>query len=243
MCFEGRRNSTTKKTTEQFKKELEIINPNIEVLGEYINALTQILCKCKIDGYKWTPIPSNLLNKNSGCPMCSGLVKKTTEQFIKELEKINPNIEVLGKYINSKTPIACRCKIDRYEWKNTPSHLLGGQGCPKCNNSKGEKAIEKYLDEHNIEFIPQYKFDNCKFYKELPFDFYLPNENITIEYDGEQHFKIVEHFGGLDKFVITKIRDTIKTIYCKDNNIRLIRIPYWEFDNIEKILDKLLDRK
>ena len=80
-------------------------------------------------------------------------------------------------------------------------------------------------------------------HRELPFDFYIPDLNITIEYDGRQHYEIIDYFGGLDGFIDTKIRDTIKTIYCKENNIKLIRIPYWDFDKIEKILEKELKVK
>ena len=97
------------------------------------------------------------------------------------------------------------------------------------------------MNKFNISYIPQYKFDDCRFYRTLPFDFYLPKYNICIEYDGQQHYEIVEHFGGFDKFVDTKIRDTIKSEYCKKNNIKLIRIPYWELDNIEKIIVNKLE--
>ena len=92
----------------------------------------------------------------------------------------------------------------------------------------------------------QYKFKDCKCSRCLPFDFYLPDYNILVEYDGEQHYYPVS-FGGinddksLDRFIITKIHDTIKTIYAKNNNIKLIRIPYYEFDNIEKILIRELN--
>ena len=61
---------------------------------------------------------------------------------------------------------------------------------------------------------------------------------VCIEYDGIQHFEPIERFGGKEEFSRTKIRDNIKTQYCKDNNIKLIRIPYWDFDNIEMILKK-----
>ena len=70
----------------------------------------------------------------------------------------------------------------------------------------------------------------------MPFDFYLPDYNLLIEFDGIQHYEIRGHFGGYDGFVDTKIRDTIKNIYCKDNNIDLLRIPYWDYKNIENIL-------
>ena len=82
----------------------------------------------------------------------------------------------------------------------------------------------------------QYKFKDCKVYKELPFDCYLSRYNCCIEFDGRQHYEIVSAFGGVNAFIDTKIRDIIKTEYCKKNNIKLIRIPYWEIDNIDRIL-------
>ena len=75
----------------------------------------------------------------------------------------------------------------------------------------------------------------------MPFDFYLPDYNTCIEYDGELHYKAVDYFGGDDALMNTKCRDEIKTQYCKENNIKLIRIPYWEFDNIEEILNRELE--
>ena len=111
--------------------------------------------------------------------------------------------------------------------------------CPYCNNSKGEKRVLEILNKLNIDCIPQYRFKDCKFKNTLPFDFYLPKYNICIEFDGEQHYKIKECFGGLDEFINIKIRDTIKNEYCKNNNIKLIRIPYWEFDGIENIITNI----
>jgi len=119
-----------------------------------------------------------------------------------------------------------------------PANHLKGVGCPKCQNSKGENSIEKHLKENNIQFENQKTFSDCKHILLLPFDFYLPKHNICIEYDGEQHHKSIKHFGGDKKFQRTKYNDKIKTEYCKQNNIQLIRIPYTEFKNIESILNK-----
>ena len=229
-----------RKTTEEFINELKQINDDIEVLGEYINDKTKIKVRCKKDGHEWKATPNNLLS-GYGCPKCSGNIRnKTTEEFINELKQINDNIEILGEYVNNSTKIKVRCKKDGHEWKATPNNLLSGYGCPKCNASKGEKRVAKYLDSKNIEYKSQYKFNNCKSKHKLPFDFYIPNLNIAIEYDGRQHYEIIDYFDGLDGFIDTKVRDTIKTVYCKENNIKLIRIPYWDFDNIEKILEKEL---
>ena len=250
MCYNNRRGNSLRKTHEEFIKELAEINPNIEILGGYINTMTKILCKCKIDNHIWESIPSDLLNSYYGCPKCANRhrndgLRKTHEEFIKELAEINPNIEVLGKYVNNITKILCKCKIDNHIWESIPTNLLRGKGCSKCNSSKGEKAIVEYLERRNIENISQYKFEGCKFKYTLPFDFYIPRFNVAIEYDGRDHYEIFTRSNNetyeeaIDRFIDRKIRDTIKTIYCKENNIKLIRIPYWEFDNIENILDKI----
>lgn len=97
--------------------------------------------------------------------------------------------------------------------------------------SNGELSIEYVLNSIPIKFIKQYKFNDCKYKRKLPFDFYLPELNTCIEYDGEQHFE--PRFGN-SEFKKTKIRDEIKTNYCLSNNIRLIRISY--LDNIEDCL-------
>jgi len=117
-------------------------------------------------------------------------------------------------------------------------HLSKKSGCPKCKLSKGELKIEEFLKSKKIEYIPQYKFDDCKYIRDLVFDFYLPKENICIEYDGILHFKCVDFFGGEDNLTKTKIRDKIKTQYCKINKINLIRIKFNQFDNIDEILNK-----
>lgn len=235
-------------THEEFIKKFYVKNKsaeNIEILGEYINNRTKIKCKCKIDGYGWEARPNDLLS-GRGCPKCGGNAKKTTEEFKQEIKEINDNIEILGKYTNDRTKIKVRCKIDGYEWEAIPNNLLGGQGCPKCNESKGEKRIAKYLDSRNIEYKREHKFDDCRSKKKLPFDFYIPSLNIAVEYDGEYHYMIITrgkndtYEKAFNRFVEGKIRDTIKTIYCKENNIKLIRIPYWDFDRIEEILEKEL---
>ena len=94
------------------------------------------------------------------------------------------------------------------------------------------------MENNNINYIPQKRFKDCKDNKPLPFDFYLPILNICIEYDGEQHFKSKEHFGGEQGFLTRQKHDQIKTDYCKNNNIPLLRISYK--DNIEEKLNNFL---
>lgn len=112
--------------------------------------------------------------------------------------------------------------------------------CGTCSRRKssGELIIENYLTKNNIQFIPQHRYSDCKDKKELPFDFYLPDYNTIIEFDGQLHY--VPRYGE-EKLKNTQYHDEIKNQYCKDNNIKLIRIPYWEGRNIEEILTKELN--
>ena len=245
-CDKLNRGNKLRKTHKQFVEEINKINPNIEILEEYKNNNTKIRCRCKLDGYEWSTRPRQLLSGN-GCHKCwesknRTIQAKNHKQFINEMKYINPNIIILTEYKNSYTHVKCKCNIDKYEWESTPTHLLNGRGCPKCNESEGERNICKILNKYNIEYKREYIYNDCKFYNVLPFDFYLPQYNTLIEYDGKQHFEIIDFFGGYDRFVTQIIRDTIKNIYCKDNNIKLIRIPYYE-DNIEEILVKELNLK
>ena len=93
-----------------------------------------------------------------------------------------------------------------------------------------------FLLNNNIIFVYQKTFSNCKFKRNLVFDFYLPEQNICIEYDGAQHFKINKHFGGIESLKLQQKKDEIKNEYCKNNNINLIRIKYNE--NVENELNK-----
>ena len=238
------------KTHEEFIKEMKEINPNIEILGEYVNKRTKIKCKCKIDNHIWYATPNNLLYNNSGCPKCVGKIRnKTTEYFIQELQEINDDIEILGEYKGALAKIKCRCKIDGYEWYTTPSDLLNhNTGCPKCSSSKGEKRIAKYLDSKNIKYIhDEYYFKDLKGVNNgiLRPDFIIENLKIWIEYDGEQHFRVVDFSNKNEElakkqFKIIQENDRLKNEYAKKHNWKIIRIPYWDFDRIEEILDKEL---
>ena len=163
------------KTHEQFIKELHIVNPDIEVLGTYINSQTKIKCKCKKDGYEWEAKPNDLLNGH-GCRVCgyyivSDKLAKTHEQFMQEFYEKNKyaqDIEILDTYINDSTKLKCKCKIDGYEWKVRAGSLLKGHGCPICgfkrtkeNMTKTheqfmEKFYEKNIHAQDIEILGTY---------------------------------------------------------------------------------------
>ena len=178
------------------------------------------------------------------CPKCGKIhmaeKKKFTYEYVKDYIE-NEGYQLLSKeYINGSEKIEIRCPKG-HTFKMRFHNFNQGQRCSICRTSKGEEEIFKFLKYNNIKCERQYKFKDCKYKKRLPFDFYLPDYNICIEFDGEQHYRIGGFSGDIWDFVDIKIRDTIKTVYCENNNIKLLRIPYCEFNDIENILkEKLL---
>lgn len=215
----------------------------IELLEEYNGMDKPILVQCKICGNQYKVSARNLA-AGSQCMLCFGNPTKTHEQFAQELKEINPHLEILSTYINTKTPIQIKCIKCGYKGEVTPNAVLQSPGyCPNCNRSKGELKIAQWLSDKNIKFISQYTFSDCIDKLPLPFDFYLEDYNICIEFDGRQHYDINTGF-GMDKvqqeqnYQKIQYHDNIKTDYCKNKNIKLIRIPYWDYQNIDSILQK-----
>jgi len=202
-----------------------------------LESLSLIKVICPTHGEFTQRISSHI--DGSGCKRCADdLRRKKLGDFIFSAKKIHNNKydydEV--KYTNTSSKVKIKCSIHGY-FNQRPKQHLRGEGCPSCNESKGEKEISVYLDNKSINYHREFKFDDCKNINSLKFDFYLPDHNLCIEYDGKQHFESMDIFGGDIEFEKRKINDRIKDDYCSKNKIRLIRISY--SDNIFKILCNL----
>ncbi|HJI48865.1 MAG TPA: hypothetical protein OIL97_04875 [Oscillospiraceae bacterium] len=229
-----------KKTSEQFFDEIKSKNPNIDIISNYVNSKTKIKVKCKKCDFVWEVTPNSLLS-GRGCPKCAGTQRKSNEQFLDEMSKKHPTITVIGKYKNNRTKVLCKCNKCGIEFMGIPHAMLDANNdCPNCKASTGERKIRDWLDKNNIQYVREYCFENCKDVRALPFDFYIENIKTVIEYDGVQHYKPNDFFGGNNTFEITQKHDKIKNTYCKEHNINLLRIPYYEFDNIDTILNNHL---
>lgn len=121
-----------KKNTIEFIAKLNLINPNIAVIGEYTGSANKIDVKCKKCGHEWTPTANSITTQRTGCPKCAGNYKLTHEEFVDRLKKISPHIIIKNKYQNSKTQIESECALCGYAWITTASALLSGSGCAKC---------------------------------------------------------------------------------------------------------------
>jgi len=198
---------------------------------------------------------NNILHHKHPCRFCAAEAiskanKITNEEFVekfKSSEKYN-EFTLLGKYISSNTNIKVKCKKCGYEFSLRPDHIIESCRCLVCNpKSLGEQIISELLDSFNIYYIREYRYNDCRDINPLPFDFYLPDFNYCIEFDGKQHFEPSnfsdrkDEKSAINNFKIIQLHDNIKNNYCKENNIKLIRIPYWKINNIKDILIKELE--
>lgn len=175
-----------------------------------------------------------------GCMYCQNK-KRTTEDFKNEVYQLNNTYKIVGSYKNEYTPIECVCNMCGRHWSTEARVLLMGCGCPSCKMSKGELSVKDTLIKMGVEYEREYKYKDCRYKGVLEFDFYLPKYNAIIEYDGEYHYMPIKYstkpeYDDHENFERAKKVDEIKNNYCKMHGIPLLRIPYWEYENIEMIV-------
>lgn len=230
---------TKKLTTEDFvKKAKKVHNGKYDYSKvKYLKDNEKVCIICPEHG-EFEQLPYNH-KTGQGCPKCYGNKKLTTECFIEKSKDVHGNKYdySLVDYKNNRTKIPIICPEHGVFKQIAKSHIKG-HGCPVCKSSSGEIEIRQFLDYYGFIYKEQHKFDDCKNIKPLKFDFYLPDLNLVIEYNGIQHYKSIEYFGGVDRLKIRKLRDQIKKEYCNTNGIELLVIKY--NDNLETKLKKIL---
>lgn len=225
-----------RKTDEQFKQEVyDLVGNEYVFLEPYRGALNKIRAKHNKCGNVYGVRPSDFIN-GQRCPHCFGTPKKTDEEFKQEVHTlVGDEYLFLDKYINNYTKI----KVKHIECGNLyeviPNNFLNGKRCPFCTNTpKGEVIITKLLDTLSINYEYQKTFDDLKDKSCLSYDFYLPDQNILIEYQGIQHYQPIDYYGGEAKFKTQQKHDQIKLDYAKEHGYNLIAVPYTE-DSLSKI--------
>jgi very-short-patch-repair endonuclease len=211
-------------------------------LVDYVNARTKVKIICPIhDIFEQTPSD----HLKYGCWHCGVYVRSnkkrlTNSEFINKANDRHNGYYNYSKviYTGHRNKVTIICPKHGEFIQKANAHL-NGQGCPSCKKSLGENKIESWLVGKNIKFKPQHRFKDCRDIRPLPFDFYLSDYNICIEYDGAQHF-IPNMFNNKSDINDIIKKDNIKTNYCTINNIKLIRIKYTEFGDIDKILGNFI---
>lgn len=240
------------KTNDDYLKDFENISQNeYKLLSTYIKDDENVKIEHLKCGNTFEMRAGSFLQRK-GCPKCAVLKRSekqrwTTEMFIEFVDK-NSNGEylVLGNYVNSQTNIKIKHLKCGHIFNPTPRDFVSGTRCPKCKSSRGEKIIYNILRSENIDFDTQFKFEDCRNQRPLPFDFKVKKEDgsfFLIEFQGIQHYQPIEYFGGELAFDVRKTNDLIKKKYCKNNNIQLMEIPYsMSEDEIKKIILKKSSR-
>lgn len=242
-----------KVTQEEFEQRLkENHNGTIIALEPYKNSITNIKFKCLVCDHEWSTSPTHINNNLSGCPNCKNKnanQKKrfTREEFINRLNEYHQGrIITHDTYEGERTELNFECTVCGHKWKAPPKNIIrGNSGCPKCHLSIGELRIKTYLENHDYHYIYEYSFPDCRNINPLSFDFAIfENDGLKclIEFDGAQHFRNLDFFGGEDRLKEQQARDRIKDDYCMTNNIVLLRIPYTKLDKIEIILDDFFSK-
>lgn len=215
----------------------------------YVGTNIPLKIICSIHGQFYQTPNAHLAG--SGCQRCArpSLIN-TTEKFIEKATQVHN-----GKYDYSNSvyttcyaKVQIKCQEHGIFYQSASNHIRGA-GCPICRASRGELSILSYLSIHNIQCHREKSFDgliNPITRARLWFDFYLPELNTLIEFDGKQHFLPVAFDSDTSaetkqaNLAGTKYRDQIKNEYATNNNIKLIRIPYTQINHISDILDNEL---
>lgn len=209
---------------------------------EYITARQKVIITCPEHG-DFEILPQHHLEGKSsgGCRKCGIREINRNKRFTKEkfLERVK-SIKGLSFektiYKNKRSRVIVTCDIHG-DYQTTAEVLLKGHGCPKCKYSFGENIIEALFKRENIIFEQQKTFKGLSYKRLLKFDFYLPEYKTCIEFDGEQHYRPIQYWGGEKGFKELQIKDSLKNVYCQVNNIPLLRVRY-DSQNIEKeVLD------
>lgn len=263
-CYKcGGRRKPRKKKNKPMKWTIEMMKNFIQngsksgckfIRAERDGVSSRIFLKCKC-GEHFELRFNDFKDKNQrACNTCLGKIS-WNHQMVKEyIESDNSGCKLLSKEfktVKDKLSLLCKCGQE-FKTEFDSFRYMGKRQCNDCGRgmSSGENKIQELLIKLNVKSKREYIFDDCKNERVLPFDFAIYSDNelvLLVEYQGKQHYEPV-NFGGisdkkaLDKFNLQKVNDKIKKKYCKANNIPLLIIPYWDYGDVEKILNRELSK-
>ena len=217
-----------------------------------------VMVHCGNPNHKWHRMLVSLVLQGCKCRECAGrhqpVEQRCQEWIAKCIEKYGEGRYDYSRahedYVNNDSLVWIRCCIHDHWFQQTPDNNLRtiNGSCPICSlefrESEGEAEIRRWLQKHGIlDFEQEYQLpneDDTLPLQYLSADFWLLHgrDYIIIEYHGEQHYKDIPYFyeGRVRNFAVQQHRDRYLRRYCHDNGIRLIEIPYWDFNRIDEIL-------
>ena len=222
-----------------YKESYQEIKKHIESFGcellstECKNVKEKIKLKCT-KGHEYEVAYGNFKYQHQRCPYCSGVAKLSYEDVKEYIESFKYQL-LSTEYVNNKAKILIECS-EGHKYETCFHNFKQGHRCPICNISKGERKIIDWLDKYNIKYVYEKTFDELIGVGggNLSYDFYLPDCNLLIEYQGEQHEHQIDGFGN---FKVQQEHDERKRGYARKNGYELLEIWYWDYNNIEEILE------
>ena len=242
-CRYYRVKSKTRKEPQKFAEEVQDLTGDEYIfLTPYINSSTYIYYYHRDCGKVSKIVPNSFL-RGTRCIYCYGNPTLTNQEFKKRVNKLSYGqiyVDDKSTYVNTFTLVKLHCKNCNRYWYVTPSNFYDNPRCKYCNSlTSGERAIKYYLEKHEIEHIIPYaiKIEN----ERVPYrlDFYLPKLKVAIEYNGLQHYKPIDYFGGIRQYKKQIEHDKKKGEWCKNHNVKLLIIPYTQntYKKIKNTLD------
>ena len=196
---------------------------------EYVNSHTKVCIVCSKHGEFWQTPASHLNGR--GCPRCNKpCYKYTKEDFIQKAEQVHGNKYDYTKvnYVDASTKICIICPKHGEFWQ-TPREHLRGCGCKYCKESHLEGEIRVLLNSNNIAF--KYDVRDIDWLKPLTYDFYIPEYKIAIECQGEQHFRPIDYFGGIEEYNNLVKRDKEKKKLSDENGVKVLYYSDYKYKN------------
>ncbi len=231
-----------RKDNETFKLEVKnIFGDEYIVLEEYLGSDVPLTIEHEC-GHQFKMVPYKLLHLKKHCPVCFGQSTTTMSLEKKIYDLVGDEYTLKSEYVDSQTKIDIRHNKCMKTFSVRKNDFVAGGRCPFCQQSKGEREVERVLG-HYQDIITFKSEKTLKELGRLRFDFLLYMENVlvgAIEYDGIQHFQPMMHIGGEQALIRQRANDKKKDDYCRENDIYMIRIPYWT-DCIEDYLHLEID--
>lgn len=248
------RGAARRLTTESVKEAIyDLVGDEYTLLGDYSKAFTPVAIRHNSPDcgfHEYNVVIKNFRYQGKRCPVCSAKRggKKVTNRGIENFKMYLAEslyYETLEPVRRQKDKILFNCTLcDHPPFMMTPDKFRHGQRCPLCSSSRGEQRVYSFLNSHNISHVYQHVFEDCVYTQPLRFDFGLQdakgNVVAIVEFDGVQHVKIVEIYGGAEGLKALQERDDIKNNYCATHNIPILRISYEDEDSIEGLLTEFI---
>lgn len=240
-CIKCGRKRARQKQIKSLEEVYQKIPSSLVLMDAFVSVVKPNQFKCKDCGSEFKATIHDL-ERQTMCSYCKGTNRETTDTFSTYVHnETNGEYELVGEYTVANSYVVLKHVTCGNIYKVTPHNFKHGKRCAKCKSSTGERFVRSALEDMGVQFEEQKKFSDLILERHLSYDFFIPDRNILIEYQGLQHYESREFFGGDDSLKLQRRRDNIKRQYANKNGYTLIEIPY-TINSTTKVVNYLKDQ-